>query len=66
MHVFLLIVALAGGPEKIVAICNTYKQCSDTGHEAAVLYVRQFNKLPRDYSYRVIPGLVLPDLGAKL
>lgn len=61
MHVFLLILTIAGTPERVVAVCNTYKQCSDTGAAASTLYLRQFNKQPRDFSYRVLPAIILPD-----
>jgi hypothetical protein len=59
MHVFLLILSIAGQPERIAAICETYKQCSDAGADASVLYQAQFNRPPADFSYRVVPGLIL-------
>lgn len=59
MHVFLLILSISGQPERISAICETYKQCSDTGAQASTLYQAQFNKQPKDFSYRVIPGLIV-------
>jgi hypothetical protein len=59
MHVFLLILSIAGQPERIAAICETYKQCSDSGAPVSTLYQAQFNKSPRDISYRVVPGLIL-------
>ena len=64
MHVFLLILSIAGQPERVAAICETYKQCSDTGAAQASLvyqYQAQFNKPPRDFSYRVIPAVIVPE-----
>jgi hypothetical protein len=61
MHVFLLILSIAGQPERLAAVCETYKQCSDQGAAASAVYQRQFNKLPSDFSYRVIPGLIVPE-----
>jgi len=60
MHVFMLILTLAGQPERVVAICETYQQCSDAGAAAQAEYTRQFDKSPSDFSYRVIPALITP------
>jgi hypothetical protein len=62
MHVFLLILSIAGQPERVAAICETYKQCSDAGAAASTLYQAQFNKPPRDFSYRVIPAVIMPEV----
>jgi hypothetical protein len=61
MHVFLLILSIAGAPEKMAAICETYQQCSNTGEVMQAQYVQQFHKQPKDFSYRVIKGLILPE-----
>jgi hypothetical protein len=61
MHVFLLILSIAGQPERVAAVCETYKQCSDEGADASTLYQAQFNKAPRDFSYRVIPAVIVPE-----
>lgn len=61
MHVFLLILSIAGQPERVAAICETYKQCSDTGAAAQAEYTRQFDKRPSDFSYRVIPAVIVPE-----
>ena len=61
MHVFLLILSIAGQPERVAAVCETYKQCSDSGASAAKLYETQFNKPSRDFSYRVIPAVIVPE-----
>jgi hypothetical protein len=58
MHVFLLILSIAGQPERIAAICETYKQCSDTGAAAAQVWAEEFNR-PSEFSYRVVPGMIL-------
>jgi hypothetical protein len=59
MHAFMLILAIAGQPERAGMICETYKECSDEGAELQTLYVAQFHKQPRDYSYRVVPVLIM-------
>ena len=61
MHVFLLILSIAGQPERIAAICETYKQCSDVGATAQADYVRMFDKHPADFSYRVVPVVIVPE-----
>lgn len=61
MHIFLLILTVAGQPERLAAICETYKQCSDSGAEASAIYIKQFNKMPSDFSYRVIPAVIVPE-----
>ena len=61
MHVFLLILSIAGQPERVAAVCETYKQCSDSGARAQLAYHAQFNKAPRDFSYRVIPAVIVPE-----
>lgn len=60
MHVFLLILAIAGNPERIGAICETYKQCSDTGAAMADTYAKQLGT-PAHFSYRVMPALIVPE-----
>jgi hypothetical protein len=55
----MLILAIAGQPERGVAICDTYKKCSDMGADSAALYAAQFNA-PRNFSYRVIPVIIVP------
>ena len=61
MHVFLLILSIAGQPERVAAICETYKQCSDTGAQASLVYQAQFKKAPADFSYRVVPAAIVPE-----
>ncbi len=61
MHVFLLILSIAGQPERIAAVCRTYQQCSTEGHEAQVEYVRLFKREPRDFAYRIVPATVTRD-----
>jgi hypothetical protein len=61
MHVFLLIISLAGGPEHIAAVCETYKGCSDQGAATQQQFVTQFHKLPKDFSYRIVPGRITQD-----
>ncbi len=56
MHVFILILTIAGQPERIAAICPTYKACSDAGAQVQAEYLKQFHKQPSDFSYRVEPG----------
>jgi len=60
MHAFLLILAIAGQPEKAVAICDTYKACSDEGAEIARAYAEQL-KTPADFSYRIVPVIIRPE-----
>ena len=60
MHLFMLILTLAGHPEHAAAICETYKQCSDKGAEIAALYAAQLGA-PKDFSYRVIPVVIMPE-----
>lgn len=64
MHIFMLILAIAGEPERAGAFCETYKQCSDMGAVAQAGYLKQFNKTPDAFSYRVLPVIVMPDTGA--
>lgn len=59
MKAFLLILAIAGQPERGVAVCITYKACSDIGAEQATLYAAQFGT-PAHFSYRVVPVLIVP------
>ena len=61
MHAFMLILAILGQPERAVMICETYKQCSDSGATAQADYVRMFDKRPADFSYRVVPVLIVPE-----
>ena len=61
MHIFILILSIAGQPERVAAVCETYQQCSDTGAQASLVYQAQFNKAPRDFSYRVIPAVIVPE-----
>lgn len=61
MHAFMLILAILGQPERAVAICDTYKACSDLGAEASTRYQQQFNKPPREFSYRVVPVMIVPE-----
>ena len=61
MKAFLLILAIAGQPERAVAICDTYQKCSDYGAAAQAEYTRQFDKRPSDFSYRVVPVLIVPE-----
>ena len=59
MHAFMLILAILGQPERAAAICDTYKKCSDLGADAAALYAAQLGA-PRNFSYRVIPVIIVP------
>lgn len=61
MHAFMLILAILGQPERAVAICDTYQKCSDQGAAAQAEYVRQFDRMPREFSYRVVPVLIVPE-----
>lgn len=61
MHAFTLILAILGQPERAVAICDTYKACSDLGAEASTRYQEQFKKPPREFSYRVVPVVIVPE-----
>jgi hypothetical protein len=61
MHVFLLILSVMGQPERIAAVCETYKQCSDEGQAAQIEYVRLFKREPRDFAYRIVPATVTRD-----
>ena len=58
MHVFLLIMALGGQPERTVEVCDTYKACSDAGAAVSAEYQTIFHKSPSDVTYRVIPAVV--------
>lgn len=59
MHVFILILSIMGQPERVAAICETYKQCSDAGAAASVIYQAEFNRPPSAFSYRVVTGVIL-------
>lgn len=63
MHLFLLILSIAGQPERVTAFCETYQECSDIGAAAQVLYLEQFHKQPSDFSYRVVPALSVTGKG---
>jgi hypothetical protein len=58
MHVFLLILTVTGQPERIAAVCDTYRQCSDKGADLVTQYEQIFHKQPAEFSYRVVPGTV--------
>ena len=60
IHAFMLILAIAGRPEKAIAICDTYKKCSDEGAVVAQLYEKQLGS-PREFSYRIIPVIIMPE-----
>lgn len=61
MHAFMLILAIAGQPERGAAICDTYKACSDLGAEASTTYQAQNHQPPSAFSYRVVPVLIVPE-----
>lgn len=61
MHIFMLILAISGSPERAGAFCETYKQCSDLGAAAQARYLEQFHKTPDAFSYRVVPVIVMPE-----
>jgi hypothetical protein len=61
MHVFLLILSIAGQPESIAAVCETYQQCSDAGAKMQTLYTTEHHKQPHDFSWRVAGAYILPD-----
>ena len=61
MHVFMLIIQLAGHPEHAVAICDSYKACSDEGQETQQRYIAEHHLRPTDFLFRVIPVLIVPD-----
>jgi hypothetical protein len=52
-HIFLLIIAIAGQPERIVESCTSYQRCSDDGASIQVEYLAQFQRAASDFSYRV-------------
>ena len=60
MHVFLLILTIAGRAEHAVAVCDTYKECSDLGHDVQVEATRTMHLQPRDVTYRIIPAIITP------
>lgn len=55
--IFMLIMSIAGQPERIGALCDTYKQCSDIGADVQLRYVAMFNRAPSDVSYRIVEVL---------
>jgi hypothetical protein len=61
MHVFLLILSIAGQPERIGAMCETYIQCSDEGKSRAAQYLMTHHEMPDRFSYRVIPAVIVPE-----
>jgi|HubBroStandDraft_1064217.scaffolds.fasta_scaffold52971_6 hypothetical protein len=61
MHAFMLILAILGQPERATTICETYKQCSDLGAAAQAEYIRVFKREPKEFSYRVVPVLIVPE-----
>jgi hypothetical protein len=52
IHAFMLILSIAGQPDKGLAICETYKKCVDQ----EVLIVTKL-KLPGEY--RIIPIIIM-------
>lgn len=62
MHAFILILSILGQPEQTMAICDTYKKCSDLGAAAQIDYAREFDKRPSDFSYRVVPVMIVPEV----
>lgn len=52
--IFMLIMSIAGQPERIAALCDTYQQCSDVGRDVQLRYVAMFNRAPSDVSYRIV------------
>jgi hypothetical protein len=55
MKAFMLIIAFAGGPERVAMTCDTYLECSRAGAQAASAYVTMFHKTPDAVTYRVEP-----------
>lgn len=64
-HVFLLILTMAGQPERIAAVCDTYEQCSTEGADIAKEYQEVMHKSARDISYRVVQAVILPGSASK-
>jgi hypothetical protein len=69
MHVFLLILAIAGQPERIAAVIDDTNHegaatCNRVGAEAQAEYLRMFNKTPDAFSYRCVPAIVAKVTGA--
>lgn len=62
MHAFILILSILGSPERAVAMCDTYQKCSDLGATTQAAYIEQFHKMPRDFSYRVVPVTIIPEV----
>ena len=54
MHAFMLILSIAGQPDKALAICDSYKKCADEELLIAA-------KLPKDFSYRIIAVMIIPE-----
>lgn len=56
MHIFVLVIILAGQPDHAVAACQTYKQCSDAGADFVEGYAKTHHLQPRDISFRIVPA----------
>jgi hypothetical protein len=63
IHVIVLILSIAGQPERIAAVLNDehlsgMSACNKLGTDAQAAYAEMFNKLPSDVSYRCVPAVV--------
>lgn len=68
MHIVLLILAIAGQPERIAAVLNDEQHtgmeaCNRLGVETQQAYASMFDREPREVSYRCIPGYALKVTG---
>lgn len=62
MHVFILILTIIGQPEHMAGICQEYQKCSDAGQAIEKEYEKQGGNA-KDFSYRILPALIVPDDG---
>jgi hypothetical protein len=58
----MLILIIAGQPERGVEVCSTYQACSDDGLAMQDEYQKQHGAVV-DFSYRVQPVLIVPEEG---
>jgi hypothetical protein len=65
VHVIILILSIAGQPERIAAVLNDEQHtgmatCNQLGADAQKAYSEMFHTLPSDLSYRCVPGIARP------
>lgn len=53
---FLLLLIIAGQPERVALQCNTYRECDRAGAAVTQAYIEQYHVMPSAVSYRVILG----------